>query len=90
MTDLDGITVRRAIAIVLEGLAGDPLEWLARDRRPAMRAHVIRYVLDYAAARGVILVRRDVVDQLDEIEAELRAGLPLNGGKPRDKGENAC
>lgn len=75
-----GKTIREAIAIALEGLSGDLLEWcVLAKQRDAMRKHVVRFVHDYARNRGVILSDEDITSELNKIVAELRSGLPLSG-----------
>lgn len=69
----NGRTIRDAIAIALEGLNGDLLEWVVlAKQRAALRDHVKLWVHDYARHRGVILSDRDIVDELDAVIAELR------------------
>ncbi|HEY6034504.1 MAG TPA: hypothetical protein VIV58_09605 [Kofleriaceae bacterium] len=66
--------IREAIAIALEGgPSGDLHMWcnLAKQR-DALRKHVMRFVLDFAQARGVILEERDVTREIDNVIAELR------------------
>jgi hypothetical protein len=73
-----GITIRHAVAIAIEGLNGEMLEWVVlAKQRDAMRKHVMRFVHDYARNRGVILSDADITSELDKIVAELRAGKPL-------------
>lgn len=76
--EVGGRTIREAIAIALEGLSGDLLEYVVfAKQRAAMREHVIRYVHDYARNRGVILTDKDIITELDLVVAELKSGKPL-------------
>jgi hypothetical protein len=69
-----GRTIREAILIALEAIAGRPSEWVGDDmHRVALRDHVLRFVHSYAEHRGVILEDRDVAGELDAVIAELRA-----------------
>ncbi len=75
---MPGRTIREAIAIALEGLNGELLEWVVlAKQRDAMRKHVRRWVHDYARNRGVILSDKDINDELERIIAELKSGRPL-------------
>lgn len=70
--------IREAVAVALEGLAGELLEWVVlAKQRNAMRRHVLLFVHDYAQNRGVILSDTDITGELDAIVSELRSGLPL-------------
>lgn len=70
---VNGRTIREAIAIALEGINGDILEWIVFAKsRAALRDHVKLWVHDYARHRGVILSDRDITDELDLVIAELR------------------
>lgn len=74
-----GRTIRDAIAIALEGLSGDLLEWVClAKQRDTMRKHVLRFVHDYARNRGVILTDKDIKDELERVIAELRSGKSLS------------
>lgn len=73
--------IREAIAVALEGLAGDVLEWIVfAKQRNAMREHVKGFVHDFARNRGVILNDSDIAGELDVIVAELRSGKALSIG----------
>lgn len=65
-----GRTIREAVRVALEGLPGRADEWadLARD---AMRDHVLGWVLDYAARRGILLTTEDVDTELNVVIEEL-------------------
>lgn len=68
-----GKTIREAIAIALEGLAGDLTEWvLISQHYAAMRVHVVNWVHDYAVHRGVVLNDKDIEDELDAVVREIR------------------
>lgn len=76
---MSGRTIREAIAIALEGLAGDLLEWVClAKQKAAMRKHVVTFVADYARNRGVILSEQDITSELDKVIAELRDGKSLS------------
>lgn len=78
MGEIGGRTIRQAIAIALEGLTGELLEWVVlAKQRDAMRKHVVRFVHDYARNRGVILSDKDITDELAVVIAELKSGKPL-------------
>jgi ribosomal protein S15P/S13E len=73
-----GKTIRQAIAIALEGLNGDLLEWVVlTQQKKALRSHIKSWVHDYARSRGVILSDSDIESELKEIISELRSGVPL-------------
>jgi hypothetical protein len=72
-----GKTIRQAIAIALEGLNGDLLEWVVLTQKKALRSHIKSWVHDYARSRGVILSDSDIESELKEIISELRSGVPL-------------
>lgn len=68
-----GRTIREAVGVALEGLSGDLLEWVVlAKQRDAMRAHVIRFVHDYARSHGVLLSDSDITSELDLVIAELK------------------
>jgi hypothetical protein len=70
-----GRTIREAILIALEGIAGRTTEWLGDDgQHAALRNHVLGWVHSYAEHRGVILADSDVAGELDAVISELRAG----------------
>lgn len=66
-----GRTIREAICVALEGLPGDPAEWIVMDRK-SLRAHVIEWVHSYAKRRGVILSDSDIDSELRDVIAELK------------------
>jgi len=65
-----GRTIREAVRVALEGLPGSTAEWavMARD---AMRDHVLGWVMDYAAKRGIMLNIEDVDGELDVVIEEV-------------------
>ena len=66
-----GRTIREAIEVCLEGLPGDLREWSSSaERRGAMRAHVLRWVHEYARVRGVVLSDSDILSELQVMELE--------------------
>ncbi len=69
-----GRTIREAVMLALEALAGRPDEWISDDQRiAALRAHVFTWVRSYAEHRGVILSDADIGEDLDHVIATLRA-----------------
>lgn len=78
---MDRQIIREAIAVALEGLSGDVLEWIVfAKQRNAMREHVKGFVHDFARNRGVILSDSDITGELDAIVAELRSTKLLVDG----------
>lgn len=76
------LTIREAVAVALEASnVGDLVLFVnLAKQRDALREHVVRWVQEYAAARGVLgLDRKAILDELAQIIAELRSGLPLRG-----------
>lgn len=70
-----GRTIRNAIIIALEAVAGDPqssLAMIAQGGAPHLHSHVLRWVHDYARHRGVILDDHDITGELMSIIAALR------------------
>lgn len=77
---MPGRTIREAIAVALEGLSGDMFVWVVlAKQRDALRAHVVKWVHEYAQNRGVILSDADIESELAQVIAELRSGQPVRG-----------
>lgn len=66
-----GRTIREAIALAIEPLSGNLDEWATMDRA-ALKEHVLRWVHDYAAHRGVLLSDSDILSELAGVVEELR------------------
>lgn len=70
---LNGLTVREAIAIALEGLPGTIDGWVLDDDHNTLRWHVIDFVVKYALKRGVILnIDKDIVPEINTVISSLR------------------
>lgn len=68
-----GRTIREAVVVALEAVAGRPTEWLGDELlRIALRNHVLGWVHSYAEHRGVILDDSDVATELEAVLIELR------------------
>lgn len=71
MTKVQALTIRAAVALAIEGLPGSPRYNVTANRR-TVRAHVVKWVHDYARRRGVILDDSDIISELESIVRELR------------------
>lgn len=69
----NGITIREAILIAIEGLKGRPDDWATKGDKELLRTHVLNYVHDYTKRRGVILEDKDIEDELQTVLDELKA-----------------